>query len=271
MNTLKIKSSGIVFTVFLLVFSLLSGILFSGCSLFQKKYEKVEKKEITVSTVNKKKVVLDNTSGNIKITKNIVDSVLRIKAEATLHLTKKEMNEGKERIKISVDSVDGVINIKSDYVKEKRFFNFRIDFNSEINYELSVPEGIEVSIDNTNGKTEVSEINNKVDVNLTNGNVKLIHTTGIVSVDVTNGKITGDLDSTKGLNLKTTNGSVNLTLSETFSGKFRMETVNGKITKKDFDFKNVDDEKKYFKGTLGNSEVEVKIETTNGKITLTKK
>ncbi|MCX6163515.1 MAG: DUF4097 family beta strand repeat-containing protein [Ignavibacteriae bacterium] len=88
---------------------------------------------------------------------------------------------------------------------------------------------------------------------------------------MTNGKVKGDLDSTKGLDIKTTNGNVNLNLSSTFSGRFRMETVNGKITKKDFDFKDVNDDKKIFKGTLGNGEAEVKIETTNGKITLTKK
>jgi|WetSurMetagenome_2_1015567.scaffolds.fasta_scaffold10761_3 DUF4097 and DUF4098 domain-containing protein YvlB len=271
MNTLKIKSSGIVFTVFFLVFSLLSGVFFTGCSLFQKRYEKVEKKEFTVNTAGKKKIVLNNTNGDIKITKSSVDSVLIIKAEATFHLTKKELKEERERINISIDTLESIINIKSDFVKENKFTIFNIKYGSDISYELIVPDGIEVSIDNTNGKTEVSEVNNKVDINLTNGSVKLIHTTGKISVDITNGKITGDLDSTKGLNLKTTNGNISLTLGNTFSGKFRMEVMNGKITKKDFDFTNVDDEKKYFKGTLGNGDAEIKLETINGKITLTKK
>ena len=95
--------------------------------------------------------------------------------------------------------------------------------------------------------------------------------TGKINVDILNGKVKGDLDSTKGLDIKTTNGNVSLNLSSTFSGKFIMETTNGKITKKGFYFREVDDEKKYFKGTLGNGDADVKIETTNGKITLTKK
>ena len=58
MNILKIKSGGINFTVFFIALSFLAAVTFSGCSLFQKRYEKTEKKEITVSTINKKKVVL---------------------------------------------------------------------------------------------------------------------------------------------------------------------------------------------------------------------
>jgi DUF4097 and DUF4098 domain-containing protein YvlB len=271
MNTLKIKSGGIAFTVFFLVFSMVSGVLFSGCSLFQKKYVKTEKKEVSVSTVNKKKVVLNNTNGDIKITKSPSDSVLRIKAEATYHLTKKEMAENQERIKLEVDSTGEVINIKADYIRVKRFFNFNINVGTDLDYELFVPEGIEVSIDNTNGKTEVSEVSNKVEINQTNGRLYLLHTTGMITADLTNGKITGDMDSAKGLNLKTTNGNITLNLSSTFSGKFRLETTNGKITKKDFDFKDVNDDKKLFKGTLGNGDAEIRLETTNGKITLTKK
>lgn len=271
MNKLKIKPGGVRFSVFFLVLAMFSGVLFSGCSLFQKHYEKIEKKDITVSTVNKKKVVLNNTNGDIKITKNPADSVLRIKAEGTFHLTKREMNENKERIRINVDSTGDVIKISTDFIKEKRVFNFQINFSSDIDYELIVPEGIEVSIDNTNGKTEVAEISNKVEVNQTNGKLNLVHATGYITADLTNGKITGDLDSTKGLNLKTVNGNVSLKLSSTFTGKFRMETTNRKIVKKDFDFRDVNDDKTLFRGNLGTGDAEIRLETTNGKITLTKK
>jgi DUF4097 and DUF4098 domain-containing protein YvlB len=271
MNKLKIKSGAIRFSKLFLVLALLSGVLFSGCSLFQKKYEKTEKKEITVSTVNKKKVVLNNTNGDIKITKSPVDSVLRVKAEVTYRLTKKELAENIERIKFEVDSSSDVIKINADYVRIKRIFNFDLHIGNNIDYELFVPEGIEVSIDNTNGKTEVTEISNKLDINQTNGRLNLTHPTGYISADLTNGKITGDLDSSKGLNLKSTNGNISLTLSSTFSGKFRIETTNGKIVKKDFDFRDVNDDKKLFRGTLGNGDADIRLETTNGKITLIKK
>ena len=50
-----------------------------------------------------------------------------------------------------------------------------------------------------------------------------------------------------------------------------MEITNGKIYKDDFNFKDVYDEKKLFKGTLGSGDADIRLETTNGKITLTKK
>lgn len=271
MNKLKIKSNGATFVIFFLVLSLFSSVLFSGCNLFQKKYEKTEKKEISVSTVNKKKVVLNNTNGDIKITKSSLDSALRFKAEAVYHLTKKELAENKERIKIDVDSSGDVIKITVDYIRVKRIFNFDLNLRTNLDYELFVPEGIEVSIDNTNGKTEISEVSNKVEINQTNGELNISHATGMITTDLTNGKITGDLDSTKGLNLKLTNGKITLNLGSTFSGKFRMEITNGKISKDDFDFKDVNDDRKLFRGTLGNSNAEIRLETTNGKITLNKK
>jgi DUF4097 and DUF4098 domain-containing protein YvlB len=266
MNILKNKSARI-----LLIAVLIGAVTLSGCTLFQKRYEKIEKKEISVNTIGKKKVVLNNTNGNIKVTKSSVDSVLVIKAEATFHLTKKEMKEEVEKIKLSVDTSENIIKIKTDFVKESKLQFFNIKFGSEINYELIVPNGLDISIDNTNGKTEIYEVSNNINLELANGNVTLSHTSGKISVEATNGKVKGDLDSTQGLDIKTINGSISLNLSSTFSGRFKMETTNGKIVKKDFDFKDVDDEKKYFKGTLGNSDVDIKIETTNGKITLTKK
>lgn len=254
-----------------IVIVLLGGILFSGCSLFQKRYEKSEKKEISVNTSGKKKVVLDNTNGDVKIVKNTTDSSLRIKAEGVFHLTKKELKEDIERIKIHIDSTGDVIRIKTDYVKEKRFFNFHFDIGSDIDYELAVPEGIEISVDNTNGKAEVKEVKNDISLNLTNGSVTFDNPTGHIKVDITNGKIRGELDSIKGLNFKMTNGSISLSLGDKFSGRFNLETVNGKIKTNDLEFKNVSKEKKNFKGSLGESDAEIYMETVNGNIKLTKK
>lgn len=266
MNTLKYKP-----VLILLIAVLIGSISFSGCSLFKKRYEKVEKKEVKINTAGKKKIVLDNTNGDIKIVKSNEDSVLMIKAEATFHLTRKELNEDLERIKFKIDSSSDIIEVKSDFLKENKFQIFNVKFGSSIDYVLYVPEGLDVAIDNTNGKAEVSNVTNNVSLELTNGSAKLDHPTGKITVDIKNGKVRGDLDSIKGLDIKTVNGSVSLNLADSFTGKFKMETVNGKFRKKEFDFKDVYEEKRNFRGTLGNGETIVNIETTNGSINLDKK
>jgi len=266
MKTNNFKKAGILIAVVLI-----GGILFSGCSLFQKRYEKTEKKEFSVNVTGKKRVILDNTNGDIKVVRNSSDSTLRIKAEGTFHLTKKEMKEELDRIRIHIDSTGDEIKIKTDYVKEKRFVNFQFNIGSEIDYELAVPEGIEVSIDNTNGKAEIREVSNDVSLNLTNGSIYFDNPTGNLKVDITNGKVKGELDSVKGLNFKLTNGNITISLGDKFSGKFSLETVNGKIKTNDLEFKNATKEKKNFSGSLGNGTEEIFMETINGSIKLTKK
>jgi DUF4097 and DUF4098 domain-containing protein YvlB len=266
MNTLYYKKAGVF-----LIIVLTGGILFSGCSLFQKRYEKTEKKEISVNVSGKKRVVLDNTNGDIKVVRNTTDSTLIIKAEGVFHLTKKEMKEDIERIRINVDSTGEVIKIKTDYSREKHFFNFQINLGSEVDYTLIVPDGIDVGIDNTNGKAEVKQINNDINLNLTNGSVKLDNPTGVIRIDITNGKINGDLDSVKGLNFKITNGSINLSLGSKFSGKFNIETINGKIKTNDLSFKDVSNDKKSLRGTLGDGNADIIMETVNGSIKLSGK
>lgn len=44
--------------------------LISGCSLFSRKYEKVVTDNATVSSVNKEALILENTSGDIRIHKS---------------------------------------------------------------------------------------------------------------------------------------------------------------------------------------------------------
>ncbi|MBI5404012.1 MAG: hypothetical protein HY959_11480 [Ignavibacteriae bacterium] len=266
MKTFNIQKAGVFVAVVLI-----GGILFSGCSLFQKRYEKTEKKEFSINVSGKKRVVLDNTNGDIKIVKNTSDSMLRIKAEGTFHLTKKEMKEELDRIRIHIDSTGEEIKIKTDYIKEKRFINFQFNIGSEIDYELAVPEGIEVSVDNTNGKAEVKDVNNDISLNITNGGIYFDNPTGNLKVDITNGKIKGELDSARGVNFKITNGSISLALGDNFSGRFNLETVNGKIKTNDISFKDISKENKNFKGNLGDGKAEIIMETINGSIKLSKK
>ena len=256
-------------SVFLIALIVLFSI--SACSLFKKKYEKTERKEYTVNTINKKKVTFDNTNGNIKVIRNSSDSLLRIKAEITIRVSKKELDENIEKINMDIDSSGNTINIRPGIVKEKHFFNFSFNFNENEEYQLIVPDGLDVVIDNTNGKIDVSEVTGNVKISSTNGSVKFKNTPGKLNAELTNGKITADIDSTKGIDFRATNGSVTLNLGNSFSGNFKLETVNGKITTKDFDFKKESKEKRTFTGKLGDSDAEIRIETTNGKITLNKK
>jgi DUF4097 and DUF4098 domain-containing protein YvlB len=252
----------------------LAGILFIsvfGCSLFTKRYEKKEVTEYKINTIGKKSLSIDNVNGTIRISKNTTDNLLKVKAEIIAYVSKKELNEPVESMKLKIDTTGSDISFNSEYYKEKKFFHFDIGRTDKIDYEIVIPSNLDISIDNTNGKIYIDDIDNSVKLNIVNGDIKLTNTTGNINVDVTNGKVNGDLDSSKGLNIKTVNGSITLNLGNLFSGNFKAECLNGKVVVKDLEFKKYEESKKTFEGRLGKSDVDVRLETVNGKIYLNKK
>lgn len=257
-----------------LILVLLSGFIllsFEGCSLMKKKYEKTENKEYKISAEGKDKIYVENPNGNITVRRNTGDSSVIIRAEITKYVTKKELNNPLSGIGIEIDTLGNEIKISDFIDKERKIINFDIGKGSKINYDILVPSFIEVRIDATNGRLEFEEIDNDIKAEITNGNVKLSGVSGNVMVETINGNITAKVDSAKSLGFETTNGNITLSVGENFGGTFYVETVNGKIMKKNIEFKESIDEKHEFKGTLGSGSTNVKINTVNGRVIVERK
>lgn len=261
--------------VWILLLALTSAVLisFQGCSLFKKKYEKRETKEYKFKSSKYQLLTVDNPNGDIIIRKSDDDSVITVKAEIIKFVTKKELDQPLKGINIDIDSSGSTLRLADVVIKERSEFNFQfnISHSTEINYVIYVPSGINIEVDGTNGKVDLKDFNNDVKVDLTNGNLKIDNVYGKLKFELTNGSISAKLDSTKSLECETTNGNIKLEVGEKFSGSFTASTVNGKITRKNVNFESTDEEKKEFKGTLGKGDATVKLETTNGKITIEKK
>jgi DUF4097 and DUF4098 domain-containing protein YvlB len=260
--------------VWVVLLSLTAAVLisFQGCSLFKKKYEKKETKEYKLKASKYKKVEIENPNGDITIRKSDNDSLISIRAEITRYVTKKELSEQGNDINLDIDSTTSTLRIADFVDKSRNDFHIQFDMHrsSSVEYVIYVPSGIEIYVDGTNGKVDLREFNNDVKVDLTNGNLKVENVYGNIKLDMTNGNISAKLDSTKSLDFQTVNGNIKLEVGEKFSGVFDIRTVNGKITRKNVNFSSTDDEKKEFKGTLGNSNATVKLETTNGRINIEK-
>ncbi len=246
-------------------------ILFQGCNLLKKRYPKTFSKEYTFSSENYKKLSVENQNGNVSIRKSDKEGIIIIKAEITKNLTKKELEQPVEEIMLNIDTTGNTIYISDESPKPGKGFNFKVDFGTETEFTIYVPADISIEIEGTNGKVDLRDFSNDVTAELTNGNIKAKNIYGTLKFTLTNGNITTELDSTKGINFETTNGSIKLEVGSNFSGNFDLSTRNGKIDYRDLDFKNVSEKKKEVKGTLGSGDTEVKIETTNGKITIDKK
>ncbi len=265
------KKSFIVWIILLIITTAML-LPSQGCSLFRKKYAKMDTKEFKLKASNYKKMEVENPNGDITIKRSDNDSVITIKAEITKYVTKKELDQPTKDVLLDIDSSGSTLRIAD--ITNKYDNSFHIQFNlhksTSVDYIIYVPSGIEISVDGTNGKVNLKEFNNDVKVELTNGNLNIDNVYGKLKVDLTNGSISAKLDSTKSLDFETTNGNIKLEVGEKFSGNFTAKTVNGKISRKNVNFESTDEEKKEFKGILGKGDATVKLETTNGKITIEK-
>jgi hypothetical protein len=233
-----------------------------------KRYEKREVSEYRVNLDGKTKVTLENVNGKIDVYKGDSASGLVIKAEKIAKVKKRELNEPFTEASVDVDTSSEVVRIKSMMEKHKGFIRFDINGGTKINYTITLPPGVDFSVDNTNGNAGFTNISNNLNVEIINGSVNLDNASGSNKFDLTNGKVKGKLDSTKGMIIDIVNGRVDLELDSTFSAKFKIETVNGRISEENLNFNSIASNKKSLVGSLGDSDAEVKMDVVNGKVIL---
>ncbi len=257
----------IIYVVLLIV----STMVFSSCSLFAPRYEKVEKGEYSISATGKKKFSLNNVNGKIKVIRTTDQSSIVVKYEKTAYVRKKDLGSPLSEITLNLDTAGTDVKIETDFENERNVIHFGNDQSNKIDYEIYVPEGILVNLDNTNGSIDLLKLSNDVKASTTNGSIKIDNVSGKMELETTNGTIRGSIDSTKGITAETVNGEIKLNLSNHVSASVEADVVNGSVRTDGLNFKDMTAEKnkKYFKGTLRNGDAKIKLETTNGSIRLT--
>jgi DUF4097 and DUF4098 domain-containing protein YvlB len=242
--------------------------LVSGCSVFSRKYQKTVTDNATVSAVNKKALMLENTNGDIRIHKS-ADSLINIKVEKTVFLKKSELDKDIDWIDINIDTSGKIVKVSIDILRELQFFNFKAGGSTDI--DIYVPENLFLSIESTNSDIEFDNVRNDVKLVVSNGKVKSQKLSGNLEAEMTNGKIYAAPDSGKDCNLNVTNGRVYLETDEKTAGNFELSVKNGKIDAGNFKFDTtLVKEKGYLKAKSGNTENRITVKVANGKIKLSK-
>jgi len=143
---------------------------------------------------------------------------------------------------------------------------------AKINFDVQVPRGVNFHALTTNGSVVGRNLASVVEATTTNGNVD-VSTSEWVSATTTNGRIRVSMGGAKWtgeLKVRTTNGSVEVTMPA--SAEFRVEaaTTNGGI-QTDFPVTVQGSfSSKELSGTVGGGGRELKVATTNGTIRLMK-
>ncbi len=106
------------------------------------------------------------------------------------------------------------------------------DNDTTVNFTVRVPAGVKFNGRTVNGKVEAERLGADVDVKTVNGSIN-VSTTGLARAATVNGSITaamGVANWPDGLEFKTVNGGIDLTLPASLSAQVEAKTLNGEIT-----------------------------------------
>jgi DUF4097 and DUF4098 domain-containing protein YvlB len=140
--------------------------------------------------------------------------------------------------------------------------------DTEVNFTVRVPSGVRFSGHTVNGRVEANNLSADVDATTVNGDVE-VTTTGLARAKTVNGSITavmGRADWSDGLELKTVNGSIDVSLPAALSTEVEVKTLNGSITS-DFPLTvSGTFSRRHMSGTIGGGGRSLQLETVNGSV-----
>ncbi len=150
----------------------------------------------------------------------------------------------------------------------------------EIEWTIKVPKGVIVDLRTTNGGVRLSDLSNEIHARTTNGGVRGENiTASVIAASAVNGGVEFNLGSpliaTASVDLETVNGGVTLELPADSQATIAARCVNGGVRVDNLDI-NVEeqatdfDRRRRLNGTMNGGGANVKMNTTNGGIRLSR-
>lgn len=241
----------------------------NGCSLLKKRVEKKENVKYTLNGNGKTSIHVENINGKINVSNSgDTTGTISIDAEIVADVKHDEQDKAIENVKINIDTASGEIKIETE-INNSSSGMFRKNNNAEVNYTIKVPANMKVHTETVNGTTTITRINNDVRAETVNGKVNIFNCQGKIDVDGVNGSILCNVDSmTSGINISIINGDVKIGGLKNVNADVSASTVHGRVKFKDLTFTDINSEKRTLSGILGSGGSTIRVESTNGSISL---
>lgn len=140
-----------------------------------------------------------------------------------------------------------------------------------VSYEVWAPRQTDLHLTTQNGGVSVEDIDARLDLRAVNGGIALHGVSGYVHGETTNGPLNVQLDGDRwrgaGLDLRTTNGPVNLDIPDGYSARLETGTVNGGM-RIDFPVTLQGNIGRRITTDLGNGGATIHAVTTNGPVNI---
>lgn len=142
-----------------------------------------------------------------------------------------------------------------------------------VSYEIYVPKRVDLDLSANNGGISIADVEGRIEFETTNGGVSLTGLAGDVRGSTSNGgvdvELTGDRWRGAGLDVRTTNGGVEVAVPATYSARLETGTVNGGMSI-GFPVTVQGRINRRLTTQLGEGGPLVRVTTTNGGVTLTR-
>lgn len=140
-----------------------------------------------------------------------------------------------------------------------------------VSYDIYVPRQTDLTLTANNGGVSIESVTSRINAETENGGLSLNDVHGDVHGRTVNGGINAELTGDRwlggGLDLRTSNGGVRLTIPSNYSANLETGTVNGSVNV-DFPMTIQGRFGKEFNTTLGAGGATVRATTTNGGVTI---
>ena len=150
----------------------------------------------------------------------------------------------------------------------------------EIEWTVKVPKGVILDLRTTNGGVRLNNLSNEIHAKTTNGGVRGENITpSLIEASAVNGGVEfnlgSPLDATDSVDLETVNGGVTLELPSESKATIAARCVNGGVKVEDLDISREEqatdfDKRRRLNGTMNGGGANVKMNTTNGGIRLSR-
>ena len=209
---------------------------------------------VTIKNGNGKIEVIGGDGSSVNI---VAERIVKASTEAAAkeQLTLLEMKEDVADDRVSIDSSTRGISI---------------NVSRRINYKVTMPKGASLTLVSSNGDIKVTNVGGTFSAEASNGQIIATGLQSGAKVTTSNGviELTFDKVGDGGITAETTNGTIELSVPKSTNADFSARIQNGAISNEGLDLKVSEQSRRRLDGTLGTGGPAIKLEATNGAITI---
>jgi hypothetical protein len=213
------------------------------------------------------RVEVRNVNGRIEVQPSEGNTVEIVALKSARAGSPEAAKEALGRIEIVDSSSGNLIKVETRLPRGGGMFNMG---SSEVRYTVKVPAAAEVEFATVNGGVEVTGLTGRIKTETTNGGIVGRQIGGPIEASTTNGGVEVEVTrvADNGVRLGCTNGGIKLRLPSDAKANISASVTNGGISADGLPIEVTESSRRRLEGRLNGGGPEVRLEGTNGGISI---